>query len=169
SLHAQTVTNVIPHHFDQALDALDGLMDIVADLVVLSHAKCQVMGLRGYSNMAHWWAGDICFKEVHTCVEELWKMGTVRRSVMRSDVGADGSQPDPTWPAIHAAPPAATATARQLSQKPHVAACLGQLRSSWDEQVAAAAIGGRTMAAVPLCDSPSVLHDVTLLLTHLAR
>ncbi|KAJ9534828.1 hypothetical protein QJQ45_017283, partial [Haematococcus lacustris] len=164
-----TVTKMIPHHFDQALDALDGLVDIVSDLVVLSHAKCQVMGLRGYSNMAHWWAGDICFKEVHTCVDELWKIGTVPRIMKSSDPGTDGSQLNPAWPVIHAASAAAPAAAQQLSQKPHVAACLAQLRSSWDEQVAAAAAGGRTTAAVPLCDSPSVLHDVTLFLTHLAR
>ncbi|KAJ9534823.1 hypothetical protein QJQ45_017285 [Haematococcus lacustris] len=155
-----TVTKMIPHHFDQALDALDGLVDIVSDLVVLSHAKCQVCA-RAPALMLPGWNV--------TCVDELWKIGTVPRIMRSSDVGADGSQLDPTWPAIHAVPAAATAIAQQLSQRPPVAACLAQLRSSWDEQVAAAAAGGRTTAVVPLCDSPSVLHDVTLLLTHLAR
>ncbi|KAJ9507660.1 hypothetical protein QJQ45_019150 [Haematococcus lacustris] len=60
-----TAYKTIPHHFDSAHGAIEGAVTTVSDLAVLAHAKCQVMGQRGFSNMAHWWAGDICFKDAH--------------------------------------------------------------------------------------------------------
>ncbi|KAJ9505801.1 hypothetical protein QJQ45_021586 [Haematococcus lacustris] len=170
-----TAYKTIPHHFDSAHGAIEGAVTTVSDLVVLAHAKCQVMGQRGFSNMAHWWAGDICFKDAHGCPGEHWTANNKLRKLM----AAARQRPEELAPQPHtrrtAGPaaasrvvqlaepmPAAARLVDQLSTQPGVGACLSRLQSWWDEQVALGA-DAASVANPPDCGRQASQHVSTIL------
>ncbi|KAL6753918.1 hypothetical protein V8C86DRAFT_2717108 [Haematococcus lacustris] len=77
-LAAGMVENVVSYRVQASqlqgdLKAMEGPVASVVDMLIMAHANCQVAGLRGFSNIAHWWSGDSCHRNIHECPSEHWK------------------------------------------------------------------------------------------------
>ncbi|KAJ9522007.1 hypothetical protein QJQ45_005057 [Haematococcus lacustris] len=88
-LAAGMVENVVSYRVQASqlqgdLKAMEGPVASVVDMLIMAHANCQVAGLRGFSNIAHWWSGDSCHRNIHSamsatvprvqeCPSEHWK------------------------------------------------------------------------------------------------